>query len=197
VKALAVAFAIALVGAGIALWLVLQKDDPAEGSATTQTPEAHRAQPVQRAQPRPPTTTTPGDVREYEVNGVKVRDHRGPGATPFTVPANIHPPNPHHIASAVARAISDRMRPAVVECMQRVPRDARGDKARLDGTIVISIKDRVARIESSGLELRDVTGESVAPTQACVERKVIGLDTPAPDEPDLDSYPISLAFAVS
>ena len=99
-------------------------------------------------------------------------------------------------APTLTGEISTKIQAVMHECVAAMPADARGAKPRLEGTIQIAIKDQQARITQSAVQLRDVTGSSADTTKQCIEQKSMGLTAAAPDEPDLESYSISITFAL-
>jgi hypothetical protein len=80
------------------------------------------------------------------------------------------------------------------ECGRSVPAPSLGTKPRLEGQIVIAVKDQQAKVTSATMQLRDITGEAVDPTRQCIEQRSLGLTAAAPGEVDLESYSINLTF---
>lgn len=204
-----------LLVAGLVLWILLRRDEPRA--------EAHSPDPAATAAPTPatdqrtaradhphadhptvtatratdtPTTNDQGEVKEYEINGVKIRDHRKGDHPPPDLPPNLHPLEGRHLPPTLTSAISNKLQVVLRECAADVPVEARGAKPRLEGTILVSIKDHSLRVTQTTAQLRDVVGASVEPTKHCFEEKSVGLTTPAPDEADLDSYSITITYAL-
>jgi len=84
------------------------------------------------------------------------------------------------------------------DCVASLPKEGRGAKPRLEGQIVIGIKDKVLTVTQSTIVMRDLEGLATAAENArtCVESHAVGLSTPATDEADLASYTINLSFFV-
>ena len=174
--------------------------DPATPAADPRTARAERTHAnhptVTATQTTQTPTTNDGEVKEYEVNGVKIRDHRkGDHAAP-DLPPNIHPLEGRRLPATITADISTKLQAVLKECAANVPAEARGVKPRLDGTIFVSIKDHQLKITQSTAQLRDVVGASVEPTKRCFEEKSVGLTTTAGDEADLDGYSISITYAI-
>ena len=200
--------------AGLVLWILLRDDTrpeappPADQPAPTAPAADQRTaradEPARAGHPSVSATTTTatptsgsdGEVKEYEVNGVKVRDHRKGDHPPVDLPPNIHPLEGRKLPSTLTADISNKLQGVLKECAANVPVEARGTKPRLEGTIFVSIKDHQLKITSSTVQLRDVVGAAVEPTKKCFEEKSVGLTTGAGDEPDLDGYSISITYAL-
>lgn len=142
------------------------------------------------------TPTGDGSAKEVTINGVKIRDHRSGNRPPIDLPPNIHAPDSRKVSPTLTADFSEKLQAVMSECAASVPTEARGLKPRLEGTILIAIKDHQARITQSTMQLRDVEGASVAPTKQCIEEKSLGLTTHAGDERDLENYSISITFAL-
>jgi hypothetical protein len=134
--------------------------------------------------------------REYAVGDVRVRDHRSGDHAPLDIPPNPHPAEGRQLPSILTHEIAQQVRDVMVQCVATLPRDARGQKPRLDGQISVAITANKLTVTKSTMQLRDVTGESVEPTKQCIEQKAIGLENPAPDQADLDNYSINISFAI-
>jgi hypothetical protein len=128
------------------------------------------------------------------VGGVRVRDHRSGDRTPSAVPPAVHPPGGRKIASHLTSDIAQKVRAVMTECAFSLPPDARGAEPRLDGTIEIAIKDRLATITSASVQLRDVSASAAAPVKRCIDEKSVGVATSAGEEADVAGYAITLSF---
>jgi hypothetical protein len=131
---------------------------------------------------------------EYTIGGVRVRDHRSGEHAPLDIPPAIHPPGGRKIPSQLTSDIAQRLRGVVTECASSVPLDARGAAPRLEGEILIAIKDHQATITSATYQARDVTGQVQASIKQCMEQKSVGVATPSGDEPDVEGYAITLSL---
>ncbi|HSN30668.1 MAG TPA: hypothetical protein VLT45_30485 [Kofleriaceae bacterium] len=192
-------------------WLLLRKEKPAAqpttGSAAADTttassepghapdPSARPSLPsnVDNTKPVPP----PGSANEYMIGDVRVRDHRAGSNAPLDVPPNIHAPNTRQLPSTLTAEVAQKIRVVLADCAKELPKEARGDHPRLEGTIFVSIKEHRLTVTSATYQLRDVTGDdAVQATKSCVEQKSVGLQTDASDQADIDNYSIGITFAV-
>jgi hypothetical protein len=189
---------------GIAIWLLGDHKDkpeppkPAVGSATTVTVRDHTTEPrpVLPVTVDPATADQAGSATEYTVGGVQIRDHRGGDSPQRDVPPSIHPPNMHQISSTIVNDVAQQVRAAMHQCAADLPQEARGPKPHLDGQLVVSIKNQQLTVTGATLQLRDVFGAGLEPTRQCITQHTIGLHATAANEPDTDSYSISVAFAL-
>ena len=93
--------------------------------------------------------------------------------------------------------ISQKLKTVVYDCAKTIPKEARGaERPRVEGQIIVSIKDHNMTITKSTMQLRNVTGESVEPTKQCIESKSVGIENAAPEQSDLDNYSINVSFAI-
>lgn len=194
-----------------ALWLALKKDLSNEQEASADDKPATGgpgANPPTRAQhptvtqgtvgerpaiPDPPPGENP---RDYAVGDVRVRDHRSGDRQLLDIPPNMHPADSRRIPSTLTHEISQKVRDVMMQCVADVPREARGDKPRLEGQIAVSIKNQQLTVTGSTMHLRNMSGQSVEPAKQCIEQKSVGLVNPAPDQDDLDNYTINITFAI-
>ncbi len=195
--------ALIIAGSVLALWLVMRTNDPA---APTPAPTGHDdpPTPTERSHPGVTVIQTPklpeapaagsaDNVTEYTVGGVAIRDHRSGEHAARDLPQNVHPPGGHKIDSHLTWEISQKVRAVTKDCAASVPKDARGSAPKVEGQIVIAIKDKQLAITGATMQVRDVTsaGDTV---KQCIEQKSVGLTNPAPDEPDVDNYSITLSL---
>ena len=216
-RALAIAAAV-VVAAVIALWLALRTDeppgDPVASSAgdrarhvrapqVAKITQAERGNAARASSPSLSAADTPPDAdavqpgrtaTDYMVGGSRIRDHRSGDRTPSAVPPAIHPPGGRKIASHLTSDIAQKVRAVMTECAFSLPPDARGAEPRLDGTIEIAIKDRLATITSASVQLRDVNASAAAPLKRCIDEKSVGVATSAGEEADVAGYAIALSF---
>jgi hypothetical protein len=143
---------------------------------------------------RPGSAVTDSAVTDYMVGGARVRDHRSGERTPIDVRRAIHPPEGRKIPSQLTSDVAQQVRAVMAECAMNLPSDARGADPRLDGTIMIAIKDRQATITSASVQLRDVNASAAVPVKQCIEQTSIGVATSAGEEADVAGYAITLAF---
>jgi hypothetical protein len=205
-KALLAIGAAAIVAAAVVLVLAINA-----GGSDASAPAEPVA--VNREPGKPPATsgrnTTPikpseaGEVErvdrvepvEYEIDGVKVRDHRkNPGQ--MKLPPNIHPPQQRRIASSVVGDIHTQVRKLSAECARSVQASDRGDKPKIDMQVTVSIKDKQVTVLKSVAAISDVAGASGDGVKTCMEQKALTVVANAPDEPDVESYSINLTMPV-
>ncbi len=189
-----------------ALWWLLKKDDaqPAarrgEGSAVVVAtdPGATPAPqlPGGGSAPALPAGSGEQNPRDYVVGDVRIRDHRAGDNTPMDIPPNVHPAESRRIPSALVSDIAQKVRGVLAECAPQIPREARGPNPKLEGQIIVTIKDKQLSVTQSTMQLRDVFGAALEPARQCVQEKSIGLTTSAGDEADLASYSIAVTFPV-
>jgi len=164
---------------------------PPGGAPLTPSAPAERAG---RAAPLPPSAPAAPAGTDYVVGDVRVRDHRTGTHEQLDVAPVIHAPTGTKIASALSSEIAKNIGGVVAECAGLVPSAARGARPRFEGQVKIAIANHQATITSAAIRLRDVTGESSAAAQQCLEQKVIGVSTPSGNEPDIDGYGITLSL---
>lgn len=138
----------------------------------------------------------PDKVREYASNGAIVRDHRTGTHAPIDVDPNARPANTHKLPSTLTKAVADRVRDVMHECVATLPASARGTNPRLEGSINIAITAKQVSVNTATINVRDVNGEAAEATRTCIEQKTLAITHAAADEDDLTSYDINLSFAL-
>ena len=133
---------------------------------------------------------------EYAVNGAIVRDRRTGNRPPFEPNADIAPPNKRKLQPTLTKAIADRVRDVMHECVKDMPREARGERPRLEGTINIAIKAQQVSVSRAELRVRDVAEAAAERTRQCIVQKSQTITHAAADEADLESYDINLSFTL-
>ena len=73
--------------------------------------------------------------------------------------------------------------------------EARGPAPRIQGSVSIAIKDGQVTVGDTAFQLRDVVGASVEPIKQCIEQQARTITHPT-DEHDLESYDLTLSFAL-
>lgn len=141
-------------------------------------------------------TTLEDGTKVYRVGGYIVRDHRKGDQPIMDIPPNLHPQGSRRLTPELVRTMSDQVRDAIISCETQIPADARGPKPKMQGQIVVGIKDHQVVVKESTVQLRDVVGASIEPVKACMKEKIATVTTAAPDEADLDAYSINLSFAI-
>lgn len=204
-RVLLVAVVIAL---AVGAWLLFRRDKPtapaqtgsADTSTTTTDPSTpsspssvpHLPTVSDTAKPIPPA----GSANEYMVGDVQIRDHRSGSNAKMDVPPNVHRPNTRELPSSLTADVAQKIRGVLADCAKDLPKEARGDHPRLEGTVFVAIKDHKLTVTSAAYQLRDVTGDAVDATKSCIEQKSVGLETTASDQDDIDNYSIGVTFAV-
>ena len=196
--------ALIVAGSVVALWLIMRKDEAAatpSASAPTETRETRTPPPSQLPPgvttnptlPEQPPAGSNDNVTEYQVGNVAVRDHRSGDHAVRDVPQNIHPPGSRKIDSQVTWEISQKVRAVTKECAARIDKDARGAAPKVEGQIIIAIKDKQVTITGATMQVRDVTSGADTVKQ-CIEQKSVGVSANGGDEPDVSDYSITLTL---
>lgn len=199
---------VVVIALAIGGWLLFRKEKPdapvASGSAavteapSTASPTSTDPAPhlpstnVDSVHPVPPA----GSANEYVIGDVRVRDHRSGSNAPLDIPPNIHRPNTRQLPSTLTADVAQKVRGVLIDCAKDLPKEARGDHPRLEGQVIVAIKDHKLTVTGATMQLRDVSGEALEPTRQCIEQHAIGLETAASDQDDLDNYSIGVTFAV-
>ena len=177
-------------------------DGPAEspqGSAVVAPPRTSKPSVTPGLPGEAPSLPQPGPgehPRDYVVGDIRVRDHREGDHKPLDIPPNVHPAEAPTIPSSLTHEIAQKVKAVMLDCTKSLPAAARGDKPRVEGQILINIKDHKVTITKSTMQLRNVTGESVEPTKQCIEQSSVGITNPAPEQSNMDSYSINVTFAI-
>ncbi|HEX7841273.1 MAG TPA: hypothetical protein VF469_27535 [Kofleriaceae bacterium] len=188
----------------IGLYVILRADDDAPSERTappslnpTSVQKFADTTPGKPGKPRIPS----GTVTENRTGEVQVRDHRAPEPTPIEEPPPRQPrrprrPDGREIPSQLTSTLGLGIRPLLHPCTAGIPAEAQGPKARIEGEILISIKDHQAQITSATLSLRDVAEDARAAAEQCLARAPLGFVAPAGDESDIDDYSIALSLTL-
>jgi hypothetical protein len=204
---------VVLAAAVVLVVMLTQGGDDKSASATKPTETATVTKPVAepnahgsvtvtdrpRGETVPPVLPTGGEnPREYAVGDSPVRDHREGDNKPLDIPPNPHPSGSRLIPSSLTHDISGKVKAVMKDCVAALPKEGRGAKPRLEGQIVVAIKDKTLSVTQSTIQMRDLDGVGTAAETArqCVESHAVGLSTPAAGEDDLASYSINLSFFV-
>lgn len=203
--------AIAVVGAGAAGWFLFNKSEPAVAEPVAEapaTPAPTKTQaPVEKPalDPNTPITAAPRDktndndalpTREYYVDGKLVRDHRPEGSPEWKPPGSPRPQDRPRMKIESVNVITKAAKLAMRECVASIPPEERttpDTKAKMEGTITVTVKNKTATITKSSIELRDVRGSASDVAKACIAEKVQQV-TEGVDEVDLESYDITTSF---
>lgn len=179
---------------------VAKPKDPRVTERTGFTGSGHGPAQIPGAQPQLPAGSAAADlpdkVKEYAANGAIIRDHRTGSHAPIELDPNAAPPNSRKLEPTLTKAIADRVRDAMRECVASLPANVRGERPRLEGLINIAIKDKVVSVNKTSLAVKDVIGDAAETTRKCIEQKSMAVTQAAGDEPDLPSYDINLSFTL-
>jgi hypothetical protein len=201
---------VALLAAALLLWVIIESGDDG-GSASAQPTAGAPAAPAQPAarpgdrRPGSPQVVASeqerrdGDARaptETVIDGVRVRDHRRDRSKPTAVPPRPLPEHARRIPRTLTSEISNRLIPLVRECAASVPREARGAKPRVEGQVVIAIKNEQVQVTRTTVALVDVVGASVDAVKQCIEQQALGVTAPAAGEADLEDYPLQVNLSL-
>jgi hypothetical protein len=134
-----------------------------------------------------------GSAAPGRTAGPGVRDHRGPER------AAVEPPPPdvpagRKIHVQVTSDLSQVLRPALQECAANLAPGTAGDTSRVEGQVVIAIKDHQATVTSASFQLHDFAEAAQPGIQHCLVQHAVGVTAPAGNEPDIDSYPITVSL---
>ncbi|HEX3764663.1 MAG TPA: hypothetical protein VHW23_38475 [Kofleriaceae bacterium] len=124
------------------------------------------------------------------------RDHRAPqhAVTEPPPPPRADPPAGRKINIQVTSDLSQVLRPALQECAANLAPGAAGATSRIEGEIVVSIKDHQATVTAANFQLRDIAEAAQADVQQCLVQRAVGVTASAGDEQDVDSYPITVSL---
>jgi hypothetical protein len=209
---------VAVAAAGLLLWMILRSGDEDEDVAASPhataggiaAPSGRRVSAGEAGErPSLPSTASSeqgrrprgsGDAErtttETIINGVRVRDHRRDRSKPIVIPSRPPPAHARKIPPELTREISNRILPAVRECASLVPPEARGERPRVEGQVVIAIKSQQVQISEATIEITGVVGAPLETAQQCIRDKALVVTVPAGEEPDLADYPIRLSYTL-
>ena len=164
---------------------VLARPDPPDQRIADAGPGKARNRPV-------PVLRQDGAAAPGRTAGLpSLRDHRA--AEPAAVDSPPDPPAGRKINVQVTSDLSQVLRSALQECAANLAPGTAGDLSRVDGQVVIAIKDHQASVTSASFQLHDFAEAAQADIQQCLVQRAVGVTAPA-DEPDIDSYPITVSL---
>ncbi|HEY0250343.1 MAG TPA: hypothetical protein VGC41_02410 [Kofleriaceae bacterium] len=204
-----IAVASLLVIGGVALVLILSGSDPDKVPPTPRkVAMADRGTPVETSPSSPVVTPTPSlpggpdgtgsdHVTEYMVGDVKIRDHRRGSNAPMDIPPNSHPSNARELPLELTHDITNQVNKAILGCSTTVPKEARGDKPKVIGQLVVSVKNRQLSVTGLTLETRDISDAAAADAlKQCAQEKSASMTANAHDVDDILNYKIQLNYAI-
>lgn len=203
---------VALTAAALLVWMIARSGDDGASASPPQQPAA--GAPVEHGAPRADGADRPAlpqvadsaqerrsggadrPATETIINGVRVRDHRRDRSKPISFPDRPPPSDTRRIGRTTTVDINNRILPFVRECGSSVPPEARGDRPRVEGQVIVSIKDHQARVTEATVEISAVAGAALDVAKQCIQQKALGVVVPAADEADIENYPIQLSYAL-
>jgi hypothetical protein len=194
---LAIGAAIVVAAAVIGLYVLLHADrEPATAPARRDLPDQRIAdsEPGKARNRSVPVLRQDGSAAPTRRAGeLGARDHRAPEQAAAEPPPP-DPPAGRTIKIQVTSDLSQVLRPALQECAANLAPGVAGDLSRVDGQVVIAIKDHQATVTSASFQLHDFAEAAQADLKQCLVQRAIGVTAPAGDEPDVDSYPITVSL---
>lgn len=198
---------VALAAVVLLVWINAGDDKPAQATAQVEAQPTERPAPpalaptggvTQTEAPRlpEPAAGSADGVREYVVGDRLVRDHRKGNKPPIDIPPAVHAPDGRKLDSTVTQEVGQKIKDVLKQCAADLPPEARGEKARLEGLAVVSIKNKQLTVTKATVQLRNVVGASVDAVKQCIESKSVGITTSAAEEADLETYDINLSYAI-
>ena len=190
-----------VLAAVIGLYVALGKGDDAAVTRPPGDPKISEADHAKGTHPQPQDHARPSlpagagsAPRDYQIGDVRVRDHRSGDHAALDVPPAIHPPEGRKIPSQLTSDLAQHLRGVMAECATSVSPEALGASPRLEGEIMMSIKNHQATVTGGTFQLRDVAAAAQDLVKQCMEQKSVGVATPSGDEPDVEGYAITLSF---
>lgn len=195
---LAISAAIAVVVAAVIGLYVALRSDSAPAPVAPRVPERPDqriadAEPGKARNHVAPVIRLDGSAAPARPVGERgVRDHRAPEHAAADPPPD--PPAGRTINVQVTSDLSQVLRPALQACATNLAPGVAGDTSRIEGQVVISIKDHQATVTSASFQLRDFAEAAQADLKQCLVQRAVGVTSPSGDEPDIDSYPITVSL---
>ena len=125
-----------------------------------------------------------------------IRDHRAPEHT-SDEPSLPPPPSRrdgYRVNVSVTSSLSQGFQPVLQDCAAAAPPGAATDTARVEGEILISIRDHQATVTTANLRLNGFAEAAQPGIQQCLQQRVVGLTAPAGNEADIDGYAITVSM---
>lgn len=183
-----------VLAAAIGLYVLLRADDG--GPVTRPVAGSADPSPVQKFAENAPDRPRLPSRTEYRIGDTRVRDHRAGEHAPIEAPPRVPRPDGREIPSMLTSSLGRGIRTALRPCAAGIVASALGPKPRIEGQILVSIRDHQATVTSSTLKLRDVADDARAQAEECLARSAVGFVAPAGDEPDVDDYSITLSLTL-
>jgi hypothetical protein len=191
--------AVLVLGLAIGVWILSRPSD----NASAEPANAHPGSPADHDDPRPSlaesgsgTSGTSRRTRARTGDDVVVHDHRTGDSppSPDLVEPTKQTKRDRDLPSNLTFEVSRGVKAALEQCASLIPAGERTGASRLRGSIGVGIKDHVATIRAADLSFTGSTGPAADSAKQCVVQKSVGLQTPAQDQPDLESYSIEVSF---
>ena len=198
---------VVVLAALVGLWVLLMKHDDAVAQPSAPPPVVDNSD---ASAAHGGTTTAPGiatptvvpppssgdNPREYQVGGTTIRDHRSGDHKAVDIPPNVHEVGGHSIQSTTTHALSLKVQPVKKQCMASIPKEARGDKPRVEGQVTIAIKDKQLKVTGATVQARNLADDASGQLKQCMEQGSVGLSDSASGEADVQDYTINISFAI-
>jgi len=189
-----------VVAAVVGLYVLLRTDGDPPARREASAPEPQKIEDRDPGKPRNhlvPVLRQDGASAPGRTSGDPgARDHRTAerpaAASPPPPPAD--PPAGRRINVQVTSDLSQVLRPALQECAASLAPGAAGATSRIEGQVVISIKDHQATVTSANFQLQDIAEAAQADVKQCLMQRAVGVTATAGDEQDVDSYPITVSL---
>jgi len=185
-----------VVAAALGLYIMIgASDDPA--SAPPQ--RGQKIEATDPGKPRNRPALPAGSAAAVGPSGERaVRDHRAgelsQSELPPASPRAPSPPSGRQIDSHVTSDLSQNLRPALKECAANLAPEVFGKKSRIEGEILISIKDHQATVTAANFQLRDIAEAAQPQIMQCLVQRAVGSTSPAGDEADVEGYRIGVSL---
>jgi hypothetical protein len=199
------AFGALVAAAALILYLAINAEDSSARSTTQEAVATKQASSTtssqQTSSPATQTTTTAttqtGDrppPKEYVVDGVKIRDHRRGDRPPITEA----PPREQvrKLPTPITQEIGGKFQTVFRDCMKAIPKEAKGEKPRATGSMIVAIKDQKLTVVETNLDFNNVAPDAAAAAKQCVSQHAVGLSAAAANETDVDRHAISVSLVI-
>jgi hypothetical protein len=150
--------------------------------------------------PRPLDSAATGAVARrptiptYKVGNVTIHDSRV-GAARITEPPDFARRAPVHLSPDVAQQVTTIMEAPARDCSQSLPAPARADRAKLNVTMTVSVKNGSLTVTDVAAAVQGLDPAVLQPTLTCLRTRMIGNIVDAAGQPDVPSYLISTYYS--
>ena len=198
--------ALAVIAAAVILYLAINAEDSSAKTTTDETVATKQTTSTTSSQHTSSTTTKTTSSstetqrtdrpppREYYVDGQKIRDHRRGDRRPITEA----PPREQvrKLPTPITQDIGGKFQAVFKDCMKAVPKEAKGEKPRATGSMIVAIKDQKLTVVETNLTFDNVTPDAAEAAKQCVSQNAVGLSAAAANETDVERHTISVSLAI-